>query len=144
MRVIDAVRETTADVSRASPSTDHFLWRRASARNVSYFLPNGVYDPHQHSVNTPVFEVLAARPLPGGHFRIAPTVSEDESTGDRGGKRSNQGNPGDQQKVDRSDKRRIDRGRDPQRPLGGFNTTLTAGVSSCRHNHPPWACKEFR
>ena len=32
----------------------HLLWRRASARNVSYCLPHGVYYPHQHSVDTPV------------------------------------------------------------------------------------------
>ena len=114
MRLIDAVRETIVDVSCASPSTEHFL---------------------------------AARPLPGGHFRNARTVGGDESTGDRGGERTNQGNPGYQQKVVRSDKRRIDRGRDPQRPLGGFNTKLTVGKSvvlSCRQNHPPWICKEFR
>ena len=32
----------------------HLLWRRASARNVSYCLPHGVYYPHRHSVDTPV------------------------------------------------------------------------------------------
>ena len=30
------------------------LWRRDSARNVSYCLPHGDYYPHQHSVDTPV------------------------------------------------------------------------------------------
>ena len=30
------------------------LWWRASARNVSYCLPHGVYYPNQHSVDTPV------------------------------------------------------------------------------------------
>ena len=52
MRVIDAVRETIADVSSASPSSEQK--RRASTRNVSYCLPHGVYYPHQHSVDTPV------------------------------------------------------------------------------------------
>ena len=46
MRVIDTVREALADVS---------LWRRASAQNVSYCLPQGVYYPDQHSVDTPVW-----------------------------------------------------------------------------------------
>ena len=59
MRVIDAVRETIADVSSASPLSERLglgflLWQRASARNVSYCFPHSIYYPHQHSVDTPV------------------------------------------------------------------------------------------
>ena len=52
MRVMDAVKETIADVSSVSPS--HSLWRRANAQNVSYCLFHGVHYPHHHSVDTPV------------------------------------------------------------------------------------------
>ena len=52
MRVIDAIKETIADVSSVSPSSERM--RRANTRNISYCLFHSVYYPHQHSVDTPV------------------------------------------------------------------------------------------
>ena len=46
MRAVDAVKETIADASSVSPSSERY------ARNVSYRLFHGVYFPHQRSVDT--------------------------------------------------------------------------------------------
>ena len=63
MRVMGAVKETIADVSSVSPSSEranHSLWQWANARNVSYCLFHGAHYPHQHSVDTVVY--LPPRP----------------------------------------------------------------------------------
>ena len=54
------MKETTADVSSVSPSSEPFVIRSdegLSARNVSYWLFHGVHYPHQHSVDTLVCQI---------------------------------------------------------------------------------------
>ena len=49
---------TIADVSSVSPSLGrHSLWRRANARNVNHCLFHGVHYLHQHTVDSPVWNV---------------------------------------------------------------------------------------
>ena len=49
MRVMDAMKETIADVSSMGPSSERMT------RNVSCRLFHGIPYPHQHTVDTPVY-----------------------------------------------------------------------------------------
>ena len=71
MRVIDTVRETIADVLSASHSSEQSPSSEplASARNVSYCLPHGVYYPHQHLVDTPIYNSTHSFVPRAAHFR---------------------------------------------------------------------------